>query len=30
MLLVYPKGEQDDLTERQRKALKKIVEDEYP
>lgn len=30
MLLVYPKNEQDDLSERQRRALRKIVEDEYP
>jgi hypothetical protein len=30
MLLVYPKGEQENLTERQRRALKKIIEDEYP
>lgn len=30
MLLVYPKDEQDDLSERQRRILSKIVEDEYP
>jgi hypothetical protein len=30
MLCVYPKGEQDDLTERQRRMLRRIVEDEYP
>ena len=30
MLLVYPKEEQDDLSERQRRILRKIVEDEYP
>ncbi len=30
MLLVYPKDEQDDLSERQRRILRKIVEDEYP
>ena len=30
MLFVYPKGEQDDLSERQRRILRKIVEDEYP
>jgi mRNA-degrading endonuclease RelE of RelBE toxin-antitoxin system len=30
MLYIYPKNEQDDLTSDQLKALKKIVEREYP
>jgi mRNA-degrading endonuclease RelE of RelBE toxin-antitoxin system len=30
MLYIYPKNEQDDLTPDQLKALKKIVEREYP
>ncbi len=30
MLLAYAKGEQDDLTPRQRALLRKIVETEYP
>ena len=30
MLLAYAKGEQDDLTPRQRAVLRKIVETEYP
>ena len=30
MLLAYAKSEQDDLTPRQRAALRKIVETEYP
>jgi mRNA-degrading endonuclease RelE of RelBE toxin-antitoxin system len=30
MLLAYPKNEQDDLTPRQRAALRKIIEPEYP
>jgi len=30
MLLAYAKGEQDDLTPRQRTLLRKIVETEYP
>ncbi len=30
MLVVYAKGEQDDLTPRQRAVLRKIVETEYP
>jgi hypothetical protein len=30
MLLAYPKNEQDDLTPRQRPALRKIIESEYP
>lgn len=30
MLLAYPKNEQDDLTPRQRTALRKIIESEYP
>lgn len=29
MLLLYPKGEQDDLTPAQLKVLKKIVQEEY-
>jgi mRNA-degrading endonuclease RelE of RelBE toxin-antitoxin system len=30
MLLAYPKNEQDDLTPRQRAALRKVIESEYP
>jgi hypothetical protein len=30
MLFVYSKNEQDDLTPKQLKMLKKIVEEEYP
>ncbi|PKN91496.1 MAG: hypothetical protein CVU44_19255 [Chloroflexi bacterium HGW-Chloroflexi-6] len=30
MLYIYPKNEQDDLTAEQLRALKKIVEREYP
>jgi hypothetical protein len=30
MLLIYPKNEQDDLSPDQLKALRAIVESEYP
>jgi mRNA-degrading endonuclease RelE of RelBE toxin-antitoxin system len=30
MLFVYPKGVQDDLTPEQLKALKRIIDEEYP
>jgi hypothetical protein len=30
MLLIYAKGEQDDLTPNQLKVLRTIVEEEYP
>ncbi len=30
MLLIYKKSEQDDLSDQQLKALRKIVEEEYP
>lgn len=30
MLLIYPKNEQDELSSRQVKVLRKIIEEEYP